>query len=342
MRRALQLAANGSGMTSPNPMVGAVIVCDGEIIGEGWHRRFGGPHAEVNAVNSVKDKTLLHRSTMYVTLEPCSHYGKTPPCADLLLSVGIPRVVIGSLDPNEKVSGMGMRMLRKNGVEIVSGVLEKECRDLNAKFMVAHTFRRPYVLLKWACSSDGFLDRRRDASAGAQMFSTHLSSQSVHRLRSEYDAVMVGARTVMMDNPRLNVRLFPGRSPKKVVIDRHGCVPSTSRIFEDGETLYYTSVHRTDIRNAEIREISTDADIDVVLSDLFSLGITSLMVEGGAMLLRSFVESGLWNEARVEVSPMVLRVDGRSYVRIPDGSCSVSKIDGNTIINIKRQTADKG
>lgn len=342
MRRALQLAANGWGMTSPNPMVGAVIVCGGEIIGEGWHRCFGGPHAEVNAVNSVKDKSLLHRSAMYVTLEPCSHYGKTPPCADLLLSVGIPCVVIGSLDPNEKVSGMGMRMLREHGVEIVSGVLEKECRALNAKFMVAHTLRRPYVLLKWACSSDGFLDRCRDASAGAQMFSTRHSLQVVHRLRSEYDAVMVGAKTVIMDNPRLNVRIFPGRSPKKVVIDRHGRIPSSSRIFEDGETLYYTSVHRTDINNAEIREISANADIDVVLSDLFSLGITSLMVEGGATLLGSFVESGMWDEARVEISPLALGRDGRSYVQLPDGSFSVSKIDGNTIINIKRRIADNG
>lgn len=342
MRRALQLAANGCGMTSPNPMVGAVIVCDGEIIGEGWHRCFGGPHAEVNAVNSVKDKSRLHRSTMYVTLEPCSHYGKTPPCAELLLSVGIPRVVIGSLDPNEKVSGRGLRMLRENGVETVSGVLEKECIALNVKFMVAHTLRRPYVLLKWACSSDGFLDRIRDASAGAQKFSTHISSQSVHRLRSEYDAVMVGAKTVMMDNPQLNVRLFPGRSPKKVVIDRHGRVPSTSRLFEEGETLYYTSANRSDLQNATIRKISADAEIDVVLSDLFSMGITSLMVEGGATLLCSFLKSGLWDETRVEVSPMSLGKEGRSYVQIPDGLFSVTKVDGNMIIDIKRQKANNG
>lgn len=335
MRRALQLAANGRGMTSPNPMVGAVIVCDGNIIGEGWHRRYGGPHAEVNAVNSVKDTSLLCRSTMYVTLEPCSHFGKTPPCADLIVRMGIPRVVVGCLDPNEKVSGRGVAKLRQHGIDVTVGVLEEECREINVKFMTAHSLRRPYVLLKWACSSDGFLDRRHEPGEPPVKFSTPLTSQIVHRLRAEYDAIMVGSRTAVSDNPRLDVRLYPGRDPLKVVLDRKGCIDGRLRMFDCGETIVYSSVNRTFGENVNVRPCDPEEDINVILDDLFSIGVTSVMVEGGAKLLRSFVNSGLWDEARIEISPVAFGGDGVARMPIPLGTMSVHAVDGNIIMHVK-------
>lgn len=335
MHRALQLAANGRGTTSPNPMVGAVIVCDGRIIGEGWHRVFGGPHAEVNAVSSVADRELLRRSTMYVTLEPCSHYGKTPPCAELILKCGIPRVVVGSLDPNEKVSGRGVAMLRNAGVEVVVGVLEEQCKELNVKFMTAHSRRRPYVLLKWAMSADCFLDSVRAPGEPAPRFSTPLTSQAMHRLRSDYDAILVGADTVINDDPRLDVRDWPGRSPLKVVLDRRGRVPACSKLFASGKTLYFSSVMRSDIPSAEIVLCDPSAGPEFVLSQLFSRGIVSVMVEGGAAVLGSFLASGLWDEARVEIGHKALGDSGRVAMTLPSGTVSSAKLDGNIIINVK-------
>ena len=201
----------GQGRVSPNPMVGAVIVCDGKIIGEGYHRQWGGPHAEVNAVASVADKTKLCRSTMYVTLEPCSHYGKTPPCAELIIKNGIPRVVVGAMDPFEKVRGRGVDMLRKAGVDVVTGVLEKECEELNKHFMTAHKSGRPFVLLKWAESNDGFISGKGGEPV---MLSNELTKMWMHRERSRYDAIMVGTNTIITDNPQLSVREWPGRNPR--------------------------------------------------------------------------------------------------------------------------------
>ena len=223
MRRCLQLAACGRGRVSPNPMVGAVIVCDGKIVGEGYHRQFGGPHAEVNAVASMRDPECLSRSTLYVSLEPCSHYGKTPPCSRLIIEKKIPRVVVGCLDPFPSVSGRGVAMLREAGVEVVTGVLEAECRALNAAFMTAHERQRPYVVLKWAQSRDGFIDRRRRPEEAPCRFSDAQTSLFVHRLRAGCDAILVGARTAWLDNPTLTLRLWPGRrSPLRVVL---GCCP---------------------------------------------------------------------------------------------------------------------
>lgn len=318
MARALQLAANGRGFTSPNPMVGAVIVCDGRIIGEGWHRCFGGPHAEVNAVRSVADTSLLKDSTIYVTLEPCSHYGKTPPCAELLINVGIPRVVVGSLDPNEKVAGRGVRMLRESGAEVVVGVMEEECRELNRAFMTAHTLRRPYVMLKWACSADGYLDAVRDSLSPAPHFSTPETMMAMHRIRADFDAIMVGSQTVINDNPSLNVRLYPGRSPRKVVIDRRGRLTDDYRIFTGEKPLVYA------------------CDLDMVLSDLFKQGIISLMVEGGPTLLKSFIDAGLWDDARIEISPRHLGSSGQSPLPIPPGDIvSIFPLATNRILSIR-------
>ena len=295
MGRALRLARCGLGNVSPNPMVGSVIVgADGRILGEGYHRRYGQGHAEVNAIASVAeaDRPLLHDATMYVTLEPCSHYGKTPPCAKLIIDTGIPRVVVGARDPFEAVSGRGIAMLRDAGVDVVVGVMERESRELNASFITAHTHRRPFVMLKWACSADGFMDVRRSAADAPYRFSGRLGQTLVHRQRSLFDAIMVGAGTVAADNPRLDVRLWSGRSPRPVVL---GDIPADAAVMK-GDPIVWRS----------------HAPVDEVLADLYSRGITSLMVEGGAAVLRSFVEAGLWDVARVERAPVTLGADGRA------------------------------
>lgn len=319
MARALQLARAGRGHVSPNPMVGAVIVsADGRIIGEGWHRRFGQGHAEVNAVASVAedDRPLLHSATIYVTLEPCSHYGKTPPCAKLLIDCGIGRVVIASGDPNPKVSGRGVAMLREAGIEVAEGLMADEARALNRPFMTAHTLRRPFVTLKWAQSADGFMDHDRTGGAGAARFSTPLSSQLVHWRRACHDAIAVGAGTAIADRPRLDVRHIEGRSPRRILFDRHNLLPDSG--FD---------IH-----------ITGSEPLSDVLSRLYSEdSITSLLVEGGPSLLKSFIDSGLWDEAYVEVSPVTLGERGRKPApvigAVPGGA---EKTGPNTIFFYSR------
>ncbi|WP_287935882.1 bifunctional diaminohydroxyphosphoribosylaminopyrimidine deaminase/5-amino-6-(5-phosphoribosylamino)uracil reductase RibD [Duncaniella freteri] len=308
MRRALCLAGNGLLDASPNPMVGAVLVDpSGKIIGEGWHRRCGEGHAEVNAVASVADTSLLRNATMYVTLEPCSHYGKTPPCASLIIEKGIPRVVIGCLDPFEKVAGRGVRMLKDAGVEVVTGCLEKECIELNEKFVTSHRRKRPFVTLKWAESADGYIDGK---------ISTPLTSMLTHRLRATHDAILVGSGTVLADNPRLDTRLYAGHSPLRVILDRRGRVMDAV----DGTTIIY-------------REFSSLND---VLEDLYKRGITSVLVEGGAELHRSFIDSGLWDAMRIERG--CKNINGKVKAPCLSSDCeveSVDIVDMNRIINIK-------
>ena len=298
MRRALQLARAGLGHTSPNPMVGAVIAApDGRIIGEGWHRHFGGPHAEVNAVRSVReaDLALLPQSTIYVTLEPCSHYGKTPPCAKMLCECRFRRVVIAAGDPNPKVSGRGVRMLRDAGITVDEGLMEKEARELNRAFMTSQILRRPFVTLKWAQSADGFVDARLSYGEGAYRFSIPLTSQLVHWRRALHDAIAVGARTVLADRPRLDVRLIEGQSPRPVVFDRH-CLISPACLSQ---------------MRSDAIVIDSDEPVADVMHRLYAdFGISSLLVEGGAGLLRSFLAAGLWDEAWVEVSHICLGHEG--------------------------------
>lgn len=334
MRRALRLARNGEGNASPNPMVGAVIVRDGKIIGEGWHRRWGEGHAEVNAVASVADKSLLADSTIYVTLEPCSHYGKTPPCARLLIDMKIPRVVVGSLDPFEKVSGRGVAMLREAGAEVIVGVLEQECKALNRKFMTAHLQRRPFITLKWAQSSDGFIDRRRSVADGAARLSTPLSLTDVHRERSCHDAILVGAGTVIADSPSLTLRYWSGgRQPRRVILDGRGEVPVDSPLLADTSTICYTLSPRPGIAATQV-EIDPH-DLNQVASRLYHNGITSLLVEGGRRVLDSFINAGLWDTARIEVAPVVFGSDGSTVApAIPRGDISVTAIGDNSIITV--------
>lgn len=305
MRRALQLALLGRGNVSPNPMVGAVIVADGRIIGEGYHRRFGGPHAEVNAVRSVADadRPLLQKATIYVTLEPCSHYGKTPPCARLLIEEKIPRVVIGALDPFEKVSGRGACMLREAGAEVVTGVLKEECEAVNVRFMTAHRLHRPFIELKWAQTSDGFIGLRDFAGYSRPLhISDPLTSVLMHADRACADAVMVGTETVLSDDPRLTLRRWPGHNPLRVTFDRQHRIPATAHLFDDE---HYAVL---------------DADLPLAnnMHKLYSEhNVTSLIVEGGVRLLESFLRENLWDRIRVETSETLTAGRGVPAPQLP-------------------------
>lgn len=309
MARCIELARGGAGNTAPNPMVGAVIVHDGKIIGEGFHRKCGEAHAEVNAVASVRDEALLRDSTIYVSLEPCSHYGKTPPCAELIIRKGIPRVVVGCLDPFPEVSGRGVRMLREAGVEVVTGVLEEEARTLNTAFMTFQLLKRPYIYLKWAQSADGFMDvGREDASVPPVLLSSAETLRRVHRLRSEVTAIMVGTRTALLDNPSLTVRHWAGKSPVRVVLDRELKLPAGSHLLDGTmRTLVFTACEAESRPNVEYVQIDFEKDaLTEVVHYLYSCKLNSLMVEGGASLLKGFLEAGLWDEAWVETAPAVL------------------------------------
>lgn len=321
MQRCIQLAKCGAVGAPPNPMVGAVIVHEGKIIGEGYHRRCGGPHAEVNAIRSVRDESLLKDSTIYVSLEPCSHYGKTPPCADLIIEKQIPRVVVGCLDPFAKVNGQGIRKLRDAGIEVEVGVLEKECLELNRRFITFHQLHRPFVTLKWAQSEDGFMDAERDESEEPVQFSTTFTQTLVHQLRAMHQAIMVGTKTVLMDNPTLTTRLWEGPNPLRVTIDRYGVLPESVHL-KDGKVP--TVIYDT----GNLREI---------LSDLYKRGVQSLMVEGGGRLLQHFIDEGLWDEARVEIAPFCLD-RGVSAPQMKGESLKAElSVDGRKILNYSRE-----
>jgi len=318
MSRCLQLARFGDGYVAPNPMVGAVLVCDDEIIGEGYHHHFGEDHAEPNAIHSVNDAELLRNATLYVSLEPCSYYGKTPPCADLIVSCHIPRVVIGTLDPNPKVSGKGVEILQKAGIEVVVGVMEKECRELNKRFFIFQEQKRPYVLLKWAQTQDGFIDRvRTDNSQPALLISNNITKQLTHKMRSENQAILVGANTVLLDNPSLTVRNWSGKSPVRIAIDRQGRIPDHYHVF-DGmiPTIVFTEKVQANRQNVEFVKIKFDIHcIQTILNQIYERNIHSVLVEGGAGMLNSFIEDGLWDEANVEISPQLL-VEGVAAPRL--------------------------
>ena len=304
MRRCLQLARHGEFTTAPNPMVGAVIVHEGRIIGEGWHRRYGGPHAEVNAVRSVRseDEALLPHSTIYVSLEPCSHWGKTPPCAELLAEKGFKRVVVGCLDPNEKVAGRGIARLREAGAEVVVGVLEKECRWLNRKFMTFHTLHRPYITLKWAESADGFIDRHRESrerDGDAVKFSTPWTQMLVHRLRATHEAILVGRRTWELDQPSLTTRLWPGKSPERLILSDS---PLTLPIREGVECSEQASAFKF----AKVIAPSLIGRAGGESGAGGESSYQSLLVEGGAQTLQSFIDADLWDEVFIERSDLIL------------------------------------
>ncbi|MDD4820132.1 MAG: bifunctional diaminohydroxyphosphoribosylaminopyrimidine deaminase/5-amino-6-(5-phosphoribosylamino)uracil reductase RibD, partial [Flavobacteriales bacterium] len=312
MRRALTLAQKGKGSTYPNPMVGAVIVYQGQIICEGYHHKAGEPHAEVNAINSLKDNSLLPKSTIYVTLEPCSHWGKTPPCADLILEKKIPRVVIGIKDPFSEVNGQGISKLKGAGVEVKVGVLGKECAELNERFFTFHTHKRPFVILKWAQTSDGFIDKlRTDAGVLPEKISGDKAQKMLHKWRSEEMAIIVGTQTAFLDNPRLDARLSEsGKNPLRVILDVNNRIPNNYHV-KDGAipTLIFASENEPNTENVSYVHVEKNEKVspEFILTTLYSAGIQSVIVEGGEKLISSFISTGLWDEMRVFVSENELK-----------------------------------
>ena len=309
IKRCIQLAKNGLGTTYPNPLVGSVIVLNGKIIGEGWHQKAGEPHAEVNAVNSVKDKSLLSKATIYVSLEPCSHFGKTPPCCDLILAHKIPNVVIGTIDPNIKVAGNGIKKLVQAGTTVTIGVLEKECNELNKRFFTFHQKKRPYIILKWAESNDGFLSPETKDKLGPVYITNTYSRQLVHKYRSEEQAILVGTKTVLDDNPKLDVRDWHGNNPIRIVLDKSGKITNDYYVKDKKiKTIIFTEQQNfTANENLTFENVIFDSNISTkICTILYQNDIQSLIIEGGRQTLQTFIDANLWDEARVFKGPLFL------------------------------------
>lgn len=302
MKRAMELARNGSGHVSPNPLVGCVIVHDGKIIGEGWHKKYGGPHAEVHAINSVEDKQVLRESTLYVNLEPCSHTGKTPPCADMIISHGLSKVIIANRDNNPLVAGRGIKKLRDAGIAVITDILSNEGQELNARFFTYMEKQRPRIILKWAETSDGFMARKNNDS---KWISDGYSRQLVHKWRSEEDSVLVASGTAWHDNPSLNVRDWTGRDPIRIVIDRYLKLSPNQHLFNGKQrTLCYNLLKEAQSENLQFIQLEKENFLEAMMDDLYRKKIQSVIVEGGGLLLRSFIQAKLWDEARIFVSPL--------------------------------------
>ena len=340
IHRCLQLARLGEYYVAPNPMVGAVLVlhnADGDVIlGEGWHEQYGAPHAEPNCILHAEEAHPegidYKQCTLYVSLEPCSHYGKTPPCAELIIRKGIRRVVIGTLDPNPQVAGRGVKMMQDAGIEVLVGVLEAACRELNKRFFCLQEKHRPYVILKWAQTADGYIDWQRGERREAKgkevgeplVISTPLTKQLVHQQRAENMAIMVGTRTVLLDNPRLLTTHWSGRNPIRITLDRHHILPQESRIFSDeSPTIVY----------------SENTDWHYICADLAKQNIHSVLVEGGTTLLQHILDSGIYDEVHIEVSDIPLArtaYEKPNGVKAPAYSCKTQpKVVNNHQIYIE-------
>ncbi len=305
MQRCLDLAALGMGKVSPNPMVGCVIVYNNKIIGEGWHQLYGGAHAEVNAVNAVLNnygteaESILKESIVYVSLEPCAHFGKTPPCADLLVKYNVKQVVIGSKDPFPAVAGKGIEKLQNAGISVLTGVLEKECYELNRRFFTRVKQQRPYVILKWAETKNGYF---APLNSVQKWITGETSKTLVHKWRSEEDAILIGKNTALADDPQLTVRNWKGRNPKRILIDRNLEVPLSAHIFDDEAPTIVLNAQKTDVSNNITYIALEDMNYYLpqkILFQLHLLDVQSVIIEGGAIILSYFIEAGLWDEARV-------------------------------------------
>lgn len=333
MQRALQLAQLGEGVVSPNPMVGCVIVHERTIIGEGWHKKYGEAHAEVNAVNSVEDKSLLPKSEVYVTLEPCSHFGKTPPCADLLIKYQVKKVFVCNYDPNPLVAGQGIEKLRQAGVEVEIGLLTEAGRELNKRFFTYIEKKRPYIILKWAESADGFIAKK---NYEAIQISNLLSRRFVHKMRSEEDSIMVGTNTVKYDNPKLDTRFWTGKNAIRVLIDKDLSLLNTLNIFDNSQkTICYNLLKDEVINNNIFVKIPTNNSIEsFIIQVLYQRKIQSIIIEGGAILLQSFIDSGLWDEAFILKSKLILG-DGIKAPTIGGVEILRENLDDNVLIKKK-------
>ena len=306
LQRCIQLAKNATGKTYPNPLVGSVIVYNDQIIGEGWHQKAGEAHAEVNAINSVKDQSLLKKSTIYVSLEPCSHFGKTPPCSDLIIAHKIKGVVIGTIDPFAKVQGRGIQKLMSAGCDVIIGVLEEESQQLNKRFFTFHQHRRPYIILKWAQTKDGFLAPETQEDREPVWITNSSSKQLVHKWRSEEQSILVGTETAIKDNPKLNTRLWEGKSPVRVVLDRSLRIPQDSYLFDNSiKTIVITDLNTETPsalkkENIDVEKVDFSLDLaEEICKVLYRHELQSVIIEGGKQTLQTFIDANLWDEARV-------------------------------------------
>ncbi len=317
MQRCLQLAKAGAGYVAPNPMVGAVLVYRDRIIGEGYHKKYGEAHAEVNCIASVKedDKLLIEKSTLYVSLEPCAHYGKTPPCSDLIIHNKIPKVIIGCRDPFKEVDGKGIEKLLSAGVDVVTGILEKDCKELNKRFFTFHTKKRPYIILKWAQTAD-----RKTASYGNErlIISNHLTNRLVHKWRSEEAAILVGTNTAIADDPVLTNRLWSGKNPVRLIIDKDLKIPANANIYNEEAATIVFNLHKTTLDTGSALTNKTyfykvennKTLINQIIEACYTLNIQSVLVEGGAKLLQSFIDEKLYDEIRVITNEKMVINDG--------------------------------
>lgn len=296
IKRCIELAKKAEGYTYPNPLVGSVIVHNDKIIGEGYHKKAGEPHAEINAINSVKNPELFKESTIYVSLEPCSHFGKTPPCANKIIEIGFKKVVIGTFDSHEKVNGKGKKLIEESGIEVISDILEKECQELNKRFFTFHQKKRPFIILKWAESGDGFLDKDFKPT----QIGNPLTKQFVHQLRSEEHAILVGTNTALTDNPSLTTREIVGRNPVRILIDFDLKVPQDFNLYNDeAETLVFNSVKNSDEGNIKFVKIEKENFLENLMQKLFEHQIQSVIIEGGKFTLQQFIDANLWDETIV-------------------------------------------
>lgn len=336
MQRCIELAQNGLGTTYPNPLVGSVIVCDDKIIGEGWHQKAGEPHAEVNAINSVKNQSLLSKSTIYVSLEPCSHFGKTPPCSDLIIAKNIPNIVIGTMDPFAKVSGNGIQRLKDAGRNVTVGILAEKCNELNKRFFTFHNQKRPYIILKWAESQDGFIAPKEKEKQEPIWLSNSYSRQLVHKWRSEEQAILVGTKTVLDDNPRLDVRDWKGQNPIRLVLDRKGKINLNCHIYDgSSKTIIFTEEKKPAIDQCIFENVIFDNRLVFEMMEIVHQHeIQSVIVEGGRQTLQSFIDADLWDEARIFKTKLTLK-EGTKSPEIKGKTQSTTAILDDELLIVK-------
>lgn len=318
MSRCIQLAKLGAGNVAPNPMVGAVLVYEDKIIGEGYHQKFGEAHAEVNCINRVthQDKNLIEKSTMYVSLEPCAHHGKTPPCSDLIIQKKIRKVVVGCQDIYKEVAGKGIEKLRNAGVEVISGILENECKELNKRFFTFHQKQRPYIILKWAQSANGKIGLENNERI---LISNDYSNRLVHKWRSEEAAILVGVNTVLKDDPSLTTRLWKGNNPVRIIVDPQFRVSNSSKLFNaESKTIVYNLLRNSLKENIEYIQLTQENFLEKMLTSLFQNNIQSVLVEGGAKTLQSFIDSSLWDEARIITNENLIIENGINEPQMKD------------------------
>lgn len=336
MKKCLALAEQAFGNTYPNPMVGCVIVHNGEIIGEGYHHKAGEPHAEVNAIQSVKDHNLLQDSTLYVSLEPCAHFGKTPPCADLIVSKNVKRVVVGCVDTFSKVSGKGIEKLKNANIDVTINVLEREARFLNRRFFTFHEKKRPYIILKWAQTADGFIDKLKSEKTSEKgvRITDENCQRLVHQWRAKEQAILVGTTTALCDNPSLTTRLVEGKNPLRIAWDLQNKIPETHFLKDKStETVIFTLTSKEQSQNIEYVQVTSEKNLlKETLNYLYEKGIQSLIVEGGAKTLQTFIDAEMWDEARIFTSKEKFG-NGIASPNFPYSSASEKNI-GNASLQI--------